>query len=187
MSTTVNATLKHKRGTEESMPVLKDGQIYLCSDTHKVYKGTSTGENILICDIASLNAMANDKADLANPNFTGIPTINNKNILVDDKTEGSNTILNGIVSYGNNKVIRKQNIVTINIILNILLSEDINVATVPLGFRPSNDIIFPIVVFATGKLSATCKIAPDGTIRLYKTSNTPTTTVDFHIVMTYMA
>lgn len=58
MATTVNATLKHKRGTEASMPILKDGQIYLCSDTQKVYKGTSTGENILISDIASLNANA---------------------------------------------------------------------------------------------------------------------------------
>lgn len=56
MATTVNATLKMKRGTEASMPTLKDGQLYLCSDTHKVYKGTSTGDNILISDIAQLNA-----------------------------------------------------------------------------------------------------------------------------------
>ena len=59
MATTVNATLKHKRGTEASIPILKDGQIYLCSDTHKVYKGTSAGENILISDIASLNEKVN--------------------------------------------------------------------------------------------------------------------------------
>lgn len=60
MATTVNATLKMKRGTEASIPTLKDGQLYLCSDTHKVYKGTSTGDNVLISDINKLITNTNN-------------------------------------------------------------------------------------------------------------------------------
>lgn len=57
MATTINARLIHKRGTEASIPTLKDGQIYLCTDTDKIFKGTSTGENKLIGDINSLIAL----------------------------------------------------------------------------------------------------------------------------------
>lgn len=59
MATKINARLRHKRGTEISIPTLVDGQIYLCTDTHKIYKGTSTGENILIGDIKQLTSIAN--------------------------------------------------------------------------------------------------------------------------------
>lgn len=57
MATKINARLRHKRGTETSIPTLVDGQIYLCTDTHKIYKGTSTGENILIGDIVELEKL----------------------------------------------------------------------------------------------------------------------------------
>lgn len=60
MATKINARLRHKRGTEGSIPTLVDGQIYLCTDTHRIYKGTSTGENILISDINKLNTIYND-------------------------------------------------------------------------------------------------------------------------------
>lgn len=54
MATTINARLIHKRGTEASIPTLKDGQIYLCTDSDKIFKGTSIGENKLVGDIKSL-------------------------------------------------------------------------------------------------------------------------------------
>lgn len=57
MATKINARLRHKRGTETSIPTLVDGQIYLCTDTHKIYKGTSTGENVLIGDINELEKL----------------------------------------------------------------------------------------------------------------------------------
>lgn len=60
MATKINARLRHKRGTEGSIPTLVDGQLYLCTDTHRVYKGTSTGENILVSDIKKLNTISND-------------------------------------------------------------------------------------------------------------------------------
>lgn len=53
MGQTTTAKLKHKRGTEASMPTLADGQLYLCTDTEKIYKGKS-GTNICIGDIKSL-------------------------------------------------------------------------------------------------------------------------------------
>lgn len=59
MTTNINARLRHKRGTEATMPTLVDGQLYLCTDTQKMYKGTSMGENILVGDIKLLTSIAN--------------------------------------------------------------------------------------------------------------------------------
>lgn len=50
MSTIINAKVRHKRGTEASIPSLLDGQIYLTTDFRKIYKGTSTGNKILFDD-----------------------------------------------------------------------------------------------------------------------------------------
>ena len=86
MAQTINVTLKHKRGTEASMPTLKEGQIYLCSDTHKVFKGTSSGENILISDIVALN-------NLTKVTGTWTP------IIYGLTTEGNNTYAKQIGTY----------------------------------------------------------------------------------------
>lgn len=59
MSTLINAKLRHKRGTEASIPMLLDGQLYLCTDSHKLFKGTATG-NVCIGDITLLGLKANE-------------------------------------------------------------------------------------------------------------------------------
>ena len=58
MATIVNAKFKQKRGTEASIPVLLEGELYVCTDSNKLYVGTSSG-NQLISDISQLNDMAN--------------------------------------------------------------------------------------------------------------------------------
>ena len=50
MSTIINAKVQHKRGTESSIPTLMDGQIYLPYDARKIYKGTTTGNQIVFDD-----------------------------------------------------------------------------------------------------------------------------------------
>lgn len=55
MATTINARIKHKRGIESSMPSLKPGQLFLCTDTDKIYKGTESGRNVCVSDIKKLN------------------------------------------------------------------------------------------------------------------------------------
>lgn len=121
MATTVNATLKHKRGTEASMPTLKDGQIYLCSDTHKVYKGISTGENILISDIAQLKEKVN-KTDIVNNLTTtspGSPLDATQGKILSDK-------LNNIKFFS--AVVEPNGHNTVNIVLSDIKSSSVVVA-----------------------------------------------------------
>lgn len=62
MATIVNAKFKQKRGTEASIPVLLEGELYVCIDSNKLYVGTASG-NQLICDISKLNDIENNKLD----------------------------------------------------------------------------------------------------------------------------
>lgn len=64
MATIVNAKFKQKRGTEESMPTLLEGELYVCTDSKKLYVGTASG-NQLICDISKLNEKV-DKSQIVN-------------------------------------------------------------------------------------------------------------------------
>jgi hypothetical protein len=57
MSTVINAKIKHKRGTENSIPLLLDGELYLCTDVVKVYKGTPSG-NVLLYDESKVSSKA---------------------------------------------------------------------------------------------------------------------------------
>ena len=63
MATIVNAKFKQKRGTEESMPTLLEGELYVCTDSKKLYVGTASG-NQLICDISKLNDITKTYDDL---------------------------------------------------------------------------------------------------------------------------
>jgi hypothetical protein len=72
----VNASLRHKRGAETSAPVLKDGQIYLCTDTDKIIKGTASG-NKVIGDINRVKDIAVFGATCVFANGTYTLTLNN--------------------------------------------------------------------------------------------------------------
>ena len=69
MATIVNAKFKQKRGTEASIPILLEGELYVCTDSKKVYVGTASG-NQLICDISQLNEMVNKNKIVENLNTT---------------------------------------------------------------------------------------------------------------------
>ena len=141
MATTVNATLKHKRGTEASMPILKDGQIYLCSDTHKMYKGTSTGDNILISDIAQLNDMTKNKQDkIEDSSWCTLPLNVN------------NTVTGYTPKYRKNG-----NLLGLRGKLNGVTANSTSIATLPDGFRPTETSTFTCCMNKSKKFT-TCTI-----------------------------
>lgn len=159
MATTVNASIRHKRGTEASMPTLKDGQIYLCSDTHKVYKGTSTGENILICNISALNDLANDKQDT----------------LVDSGWLSVDYEGNAISAYSGSalKYRQRDKMVEVNGeikgLTNINGSTEVTIGTLPSGYRPPR--IIKTTCRGVGLYTCQLSINTDGILKLCKYAN----------------
>lgn len=136
---------------------------------------------------SSLNAMANDKADLESPALTGAPTINNNNILTDESVEATMTILEGTVQYNANKLIRKGGMVQFVLCLNYALTtSNSNVATVPIGFRPLKDEYHISIKNATGKCMAIVRVASNGDVVLYQTENSTTATMDYMVSFCYM-
>lgn len=96
MATIVNAKFKQKRGTEASIPVLLEGELYICTDSNKLYVGSASG-NQLICDISQLNNKEN-KYD------GGITDLNLA--LTHGKYTFGNTAINGFKNwYGELEVI----------------------------------------------------------------------------------
>lgn len=71
MSTNISAKMRETRGTEASIPVLLDGQLYLCTDSDKIFKGTSSG-NKLISDV---NAVASKAENIDNDRTTTSKTV----------------------------------------------------------------------------------------------------------------
>ena len=167
MATIVNAKFKQKRGTEASIPVLLEGELYVCTDSNKLYVGTASG-NQLICDISQLNDMAQD--------------IENINTDLTIKT-GTISGLNG-ATISNYNLCRCGNMVDMRVVVSGLTTLAKVFFNIPKGFRPLHYI--RKLQSATGTGYARFEIGTNGDVSISNASFTISTNSWFELNISYI-
>lgn len=154
MATIVNAKFKQKRGTEESMPTLLEGEFYVCTDSYKLYVGSASG-NKLICDISQLNENTQE--------INNLKTLENWNsaVLENGWLDNNNV---GFKYFKHNGIIHIYARVTSGSVEN-----GTKVTTLPTGYRPSNVILFPLTNTTTG-VNNLLVIEPDGVVLIHSSA-----------------